>query len=519
MAASQSRRMPRGWKVGCRLPRSGKQRSDTRVWTSTYDCCVQRVKQDGGKEGGVRLEPLKQNINQFGFATMKLTNLNVANYSLIKWFHVTCCIRLTDDFSCGGWSCLPHVGCTGARHYLTKRSLVRNDSRKQKRCFIRKRFVGSFPLANYPQIYITCFDSHYASLISQLPHIPSPCLTENAGEMYNSSLGKRRDWRGGVRDVFGANIRPAASLMQVQGRTTKSATASYLILTSCMYNLRPDLGQLSQSMYLKASITNNVLRNINHHFHRWVYIRQSTTRIPPYSHQNGYLRCHRSFQRHWCKFHSLMVWQSFSASSDNKQYGALSVLTEDPANTVFGLVRDKAATVNKAAADPNLKGRCNYHILETDLTNYDALKVRDYKTTIVYGTVLKHLNRQQRLRSPRSPAALSTTLLPTQVTSRSSTTSMASAICEFCSSYLHERMTETDLMLQSVGNSQKSSRTTCRSRSTSTLLAKSTYSTYSCPSSWKVIPRRSSQWRLLSPTWISQMHSISRMPPCTLSLR
>jgi hypothetical protein len=78
-----------------------------------------------------------------------------------------------------------------------------------------------------------------------------------------------------------------------------------------------------------------------------------------------------------------MLWHPFSAGSDNKQYGALSVLTEDPANTVFGLVRDKAATINKAAADPELKGRSNYHIIETDLTSYDALKVRDHEITIV----------------------------------------------------------------------------------------------------------------------------------------
>jgi len=55
------------------------------------------------------------------------------------------------------------------------------------------------------------------------------------------------------------------------------------------------------------------------------------------------------------------------------------VLTEDPANTVIGLVRDRAGTINKAAADPELKDRSNYHIVEGDLNSYDSLKVQDSK--------------------------------------------------------------------------------------------------------------------------------------------
>lgn len=50
-------------------------------------------------------------------------------------------------------------------------------------------------------------------------------------------------------------------------------------------------------------------------------------------------------------------------------------LSANPDNTFFGLVRDKASTEKKVAAE--LPGRSNIHILQADITDYDALKVRD----------------------------------------------------------------------------------------------------------------------------------------------
>jgi NAD(P)-dependent dehydrogenase (short-subunit alcohol dehydrogenase family) len=66
-------------------------------------------------------------------------------------------------------------------------------------------------------------------------------------------------------------------------------------------------------------------------------------------------------------------------------------LTEDPNNTVFGLVRDKAATIDKIAADPELKDRSNYHILEAELTSYDALKAAAAEVAKITGGAIDYL--------------------------------------------------------------------------------------------------------------------------------
>ncbi|KAI1169862.1 NAD(P)-binding protein [Nemania sp. FL0916] len=50
----------------------------------------------------------------------------------------------------------------------------------------------------------------------------------------------------------------------------------------------------------------------------------------------------------------------------------LRQLSENPNNTVFGIVRDKATTDEKVSTE--LQGRSNIHILEADILNYNALK-------------------------------------------------------------------------------------------------------------------------------------------------
>lgn len=60
------------------------------------------------------------------------------------------------------------------------------------------------------------------------------------------------------------------------------------------------------------------------------------------------------------------------------QFEFLTQLSSNPANTVFGLVRDKAATDKKVKAE--LGSRANVHIVEADVTNYNALKVRQTST-------------------------------------------------------------------------------------------------------------------------------------------
>ncbi len=47
-------------------------------------------------------------------------------------------------------------------------------------------------------------------------------------------------------------------------------------------------------------------------------------------------------------------------------------LSENPANTVFGLVRNKAAVESKVATEI---GRKNIHIIQADTTDPEALKV------------------------------------------------------------------------------------------------------------------------------------------------
>ncbi|KAK1830666.1 hypothetical protein QBC39DRAFT_434709 [Podospora conica] len=55
-------------------------------------------------------------------------------------------------------------------------------------------------------------------------------------------------------------------------------------------------------------------------------------------------------------------------------YEFLRQYSENPSNTVIGLVRNKAETDEKIAQDPDFKGRTNVHIFEADITNYNALK-------------------------------------------------------------------------------------------------------------------------------------------------
>lgn len=86
--------------------------------------------------------------------------------------------------------------------------------------------------------------------------------------------------------------------------------------------------------------------------------------------QNVYLPCHRSVPRH--RGNQPRPTSDVQATDTCSQFGFLTILSADPANTVFGLVRDKAATDKKVASE--LGDRKNIHILKADLVDYDALK-------------------------------------------------------------------------------------------------------------------------------------------------
>ncbi|KAK2770285.1 hypothetical protein FQN53_005632 [Emmonsiellopsis sp. PD_33] len=63
----------------------------------------------------------------------------------------------------------------------------------------------------------------------------------------------------------------------------------------------------------------------------------------------------------------------------------LKQTSEDPQNLVVGLVRDKAATEKKVAAEPELAHRSNVHILHADLTSHASLKQAAADTAKIVG--------------------------------------------------------------------------------------------------------------------------------------
>jgi hypothetical protein len=92
---------------------------------------------------------------------------------------------------------------------------------------------------------------------------------------------------------------------------------------------------------------------------------------------HGHLRRNRSFQGYWCKPSIVPFIWTIPHAKIVQQYAFLPLLSKDSNNTVVGIVRNKAATVDKISKDEELKGRSNIHILEADLTSYDALKARE----------------------------------------------------------------------------------------------------------------------------------------------
>ncbi|KAK7999305.1 hypothetical protein PG990_011905 [Apiospora arundinis] len=72
-------------------------------------------------------------------------------------------------------------------------------------------------------------------------------------------------------------------------------------------------------------------------------------------------------------------------------YEFLRQISSDPDNIVIGTVRDKATTLKKVAEDADLKGRSNIHLLEVDLTSYEALKRAAEDTAKITGGTLDYL--------------------------------------------------------------------------------------------------------------------------------
>ncbi|KPM37616.1 hypothetical protein AK830_g8975 [Neonectria ditissima] len=70
-------------------------------------------------------------------------------------------------------------------------------------------------------------------------------------------------------------------------------------------------------------------------------------------------------------------------------FGFLRQISQDPANTVVGLVRDKAGTDKKIATE--LGELKNVHILQADLSNYDELKSSVAETAKITGGSLDYI--------------------------------------------------------------------------------------------------------------------------------
>ncbi|RKL38462.1 hypothetical protein BFJ72_g7273 [Fusarium proliferatum] len=60
-------------------------------------------------------------------------------------------------------------------------------------------------------------------------------------------------------------------------------------------------------------------------------------------------------------------------------------------NTVVGIVRDKSATITKISQDAELNRRSNIHVIEADLTNYNALKDAVNETAKITGGSIDYL--------------------------------------------------------------------------------------------------------------------------------
>lgn len=65
------------------------------------------------------------------------------------------------------------------------------------------------------------------------------------------------------------------------------------------------------------------------------------------------------------------------------KFEAIRQISDEAGNLVIGLVRDKAATQEKVAAE--LGDRPNVHILHGDLTSYDSLKQAAADTADIVG--------------------------------------------------------------------------------------------------------------------------------------
>ena len=140
-----------------------------------------------------------------------------------------------------------------------------------------------------------------------------------------------------------------------------------------------------------------------------------------------------------------------------QQYEILRQLSADPESTVIGLVRNKSATDKKLSEDTDLNGRSNIHILEADVTNYDALKVRVQFLWNRQSKMLTELIRKRPPTPPRLPAGALTTSLPTQVSWHSLMPTSPLDFCKLLPPLYYERARRLTRQIKTGVTSLKSS--------------------------------------------------------------
>lgn len=114
-------------------------------------------------------------------------------------------------------------------------------------------------------------------------------------------------------------------------------------------------------------------------------------------------------------------------TNNPQQFEFLRQISNDTNNLVIGIVRDKPTTEKRVAGE--LGGRSNIHILQADVTDYDALKVSEVKLPKEKHEMPTHVTRELLRRPARSPAGPLTTSLPMQATSPSGMVTTPSMFC------------------------------------------------------------------------------------------
>jgi NAD(P)-dependent dehydrogenase (short-subunit alcohol dehydrogenase family) len=87
----------------------------------------------------------------------------------------------------------------------------------------------------------------------------------------------------------------------------------------------------------------------------------------------------------------MVTTPGWSKMANTAQYEFLRQFSEDPKNTVIGIVRNKPGTEKKISEDADLKSRANIHILEADVSSYEALKAAAATTADITGGSLDYL--------------------------------------------------------------------------------------------------------------------------------